>query len=105
MPLLRILPGLYGLYLVGVGLIAIHAAERKRTWTVMGVLAVLLVLLSIFAMLATRAAQNMAEDMRTRLGPNSQFQRDLQKAQQDMLRAAEELKRQQQQPPPPEPQK
>jgi hypothetical protein len=100
-PLLRLLPGLYALYLVGIGLITIHAAERKRTWTVMAVLAAILVLLSILGMLAGRAVQKMGTDMRTQFGPNSEFQREIQKAQQEMQRAAEEAKRRQQQAPPP----
>ncbi len=93
-PLLRMLPGLYGLYLVAVGLITIHAADRKRTYTVVGILAALLVLFSIMAMLAARAVRDMGSEMQTKFGPNSQFQRDLQKAQDEMKRAAEEMKRQ-----------
>jgi hypothetical protein len=95
-PLLGTLPSLYGLYLVAQGLIAIHGADRKRTYVVTGVLGALLVLMAILGLLASRAAQQMAEGMDERYGPNSEFQREMQKAQQEMQRAAEELRRQQQ---------
>jgi hypothetical protein len=95
-PVLRFLPGLYGLYLVAVGLITIHAADRKKTYVVTGVLAVLLVIFGIMGLLATRAVQQMGADMKTQLGPGSQFQRDMEKARQDMQRASEETRRQQQ---------
>lgn len=58
-PLLRFLPTLYGLYLAAVGLVAIHAADRRRTYAVMGVLAALFVIFSILAALAGRAVQQM----------------------------------------------
>jgi hypothetical protein len=74
-PALRFLPGLYGLYLVAVGLIAIHAADRTKTWVVMGVLAALLVVFGVMGMLATRAMQQVGAEM--------QFQREVQKVQQD----------------------
>jgi hypothetical protein len=105
-PLVRMLPGLYGLYLVAVGLIAIHAADRKRTYTVVGILAALLVLLSVMAMFAVRAARQLGSELQTQLGAGSDFQRDTQKLQEEMKRVADELQRraQQQQPPAPPPQ-
>jgi hypothetical protein len=95
-PVLRFLPGLYGLYLVAVGLIAIHAADRTRTYVVTGILAVLLCIFGVMSMLATRAVQQMGADMQGQFGPNSQFQRDMEKARQEMQKAAEEMRRQQQ---------
>lgn len=95
-PVLRFLPGLYGLYIVAQGLIAIHAADRKKTWIVMGVLAALLVVFGIMGMLATRAVQQVGADMKTQFGPNSQFQRDMEKARQEMQRSTDEMRRQQQ---------
>ena len=94
LPLLNVLPSLYGLYLVAQGLIAIHAADRKRTYVATAVLAALLVLMSIMGWVAGRAAQQMAQDMDGRFGPNSEFQREMQKAQEEMKRAAEELRKQ-----------
>ena len=97
-PLLGWLPSLYGLYLVAQGLIAIHAADRKRTYVATGVLAAILVLFSLMAMLAGRAASQVATQMEGKYGKDSELQREMQKAQQEMQRAAEEMRRRQQQP-------
>lgn len=73
-PFLRYLPALYGLYLVAVGLITIHGAERRRTYAVMGVLAAIFVLLSIMFALAGSAVQQQGSG-ETRYGPGSDLQR------------------------------
>jgi hypothetical protein len=73
-PLLRFLPTLYGLYLVAQGLIAIHAAERTKTYVTTGVLAALFVLFAIMMAMTGRAVQQMGADMKTQLRPNSQLQ-------------------------------
>lgn len=103
-PLLNVLPNLYGLYLVALGLVAIHAADRKRTFASVAVLAALVVLMSIMGWLAGRAMQQVGQDMEGRFGPGSEFQREMQKAQleaqraaEQMQRAAEDLRRQQEQ--------
>jgi hypothetical protein len=96
-PLLSVVPSLYGLYLVAQGLIAIHAADGKKTYVSVGVLAALLVLFSIVGMLAGRAAQEMSREMEGRFGQGSEFQREMQKAQQEMQKAMEEMKKQQEQ--------
>lgn len=96
-PLLRLLPGLYGLYLVALGLIAIHAADRKKTFVSVGVLGLILILFTVMGMLAGRAVQQMGSEMEAKYGQGSDFQKNLEKATQEMKRAAEEAQRQQQQ--------
>ena len=95
MQLLPTLAGLYGLYLCAVGLITIHAADRKKTYAVTGVLAAILILFGIVGMIAGRAVQQMGSEMESKYGAGSDFQREIQKAQQEMQRAAEEMRRQQ----------
>lgn len=95
-PLVRFLPTLYGLYLVAQGLMAIHAADRAKTYVATGVLAVLLVLFAIMGMVMGRAAQQFGSEMKTQFGEGSQFQRDMAKAREDIQRAAEEARRKQQ---------
>jgi hypothetical protein len=96
-PILRVLPGLYGLYLVAMGLLAIHAADRRKTFVSVGVLAAILVLFSLMAMLAGRAAREMGTEMEAKYGQGSEFQKNLEKATEEMKRAAEEAQRRQQQ--------
>ncbi len=94
-PLLGTLATLYGLFLAAQGLFAIHAAERRRTTLVTGILGVLVVLMAIGGFFAGRAAQRMAADTDARFGPNSEFQREMQKAREEMQRAVDEQRRQQ----------
>ena len=89
-PLLNVLASLYGLYLVVQGLIAVHAADAKRTYVCAAVLAAILVLFTVLGLFAQRAAQEA-------FGEGSDFQREMQKAQVEMQRAAEEMKKAQQQ--------
>jgi hypothetical protein len=58
-PGLGILPVLYGLYVAAQGLIAIHAADRTKTYVVTGILALLAVLFGILGVLGMHALSQM----------------------------------------------
>ncbi|HEY6002917.1 MAG TPA: YIP1 family protein [Anaeromyxobacter sp.] len=73
-PFLQFVVFLYGLYLAAQGIIAIHAANRTKTYVVTGVLAVLVVVLGIMATVAGHAMQQVGSEM--------QHQQDLQRVRQ-----------------------
>jgi hypothetical protein len=87
------LANLYALWIVAAGIIAIHLGDRKRTLLVMAVLGVVVILLSIAGVAVGHAAKNASEDLESRYGAGSDFQREIEKARSDMQRAAEEMQR------------
>jgi hypothetical protein len=99
-PLLGIVPGLYGLYLVALGVVAIEGADRKKTSIAAGVLAGILVLFQVLGFFSARAARRAAEDLEARYGAGSEFERnvkrsteELQKMSEQMQKAAEEARK------------
>jgi hypothetical protein len=92
-PLLGIAANLYGLYIVAVGVVTLHLADRRRTFTAAVVLAVIVVIAGIASFFATRAAKDMSAEMEAKYGERSEFQREMQRATEEMKRAAEEMKR------------
>jgi len=92
-PLVNILPSLYGLYLVAIGLVVVHAADRRKTFISVAVLGALLVLMTISSLLAMRAARSAATDLDKAFGPGSKFQQDLAKGAEQLQRAAEEARK------------
>jgi hypothetical protein len=98
--LLSIVANLYGLYVVALGVITLHLADRKKTFTVVGVLAAIVVVIGISGYFAARAAKNFAAelqkgtvDLQKNFGDGSQFQRDLAKAAEEARKAAEQMQK------------
>jgi hypothetical protein len=60
-PLLSLAPQLYGLYLVGLGMIAIFPTDARKTWKAMAVLAALALITSTSAYFAGRTARRALE--------------------------------------------
>jgi len=67
-PGLSILANLYGMYIVALGIIALHAANRQTTFIVLGVLAAIWLLVAVIgyftARMAAGAAAGMAQQMK-----------------------------------------
>ena len=59
-PVLYLLPYLYGFYLLAIGSVLLHASERRRTFLVVGVLALALAIFDLLAILAARGAAHLA---------------------------------------------
>jgi hypothetical protein len=91
-PLVRYLPSFYGLYLVALGVIALHQSDRKRTFVVAGVLAGIMVLFIVIGMLIGMAARTAGNELRTRYGEGSEFQKEMQKSAEEMRKAAEKMR-------------
>ncbi len=62
-PLLGILPHLYGLYLIALGIIALHDTPRQRTLIVVGVLALIVIIIDASAWFAARSAARFMEQV------------------------------------------
>lgn len=95
-PFLGIAANLYGLYIVAIGVVTLHLADRRRTFTVAAVLAVVVLIVGISGFFAARAAKDIGADMEARFGDRSELQREMQRAAEEMQRAADEMKRAQQ---------
>lgn len=91
-PVVRFLPWFYGLYIVALGIIALHMADRKRTFVVTGVLAAIYILLVVVGLILGAAARTMSSEIRQNYGEGSQFQRDMRQAGEEMKKAAEKLR-------------
>lgn len=91
-PLVRYLPSFYGLYLIALGIIAIHLADRKKTFVVTGVLAGIFVLFIVVGMLIGAAARTAGDELKARYGEGSDFQRELKKSAEEMRKAAEKMR-------------
>jgi len=91
-PLVRHAPSFYGLYLVALGIIALHLADRRKTFTIAGVLAAVLAVLLVMGVLAGRAAKKAGEEIKARYGEGSEFQKEIQKSAEEMRKAAERMR-------------
>jgi hypothetical protein len=91
-PLVRYLPSFYGLYLVALGIIALHLADRKKTFVVTGVLAGIMVLFIVVGMLFGMAARSASQALKTEYGEGSEFQKELRKSAEEMRKAAERMR-------------
>jgi hypothetical protein len=91
-PVVRYLPSFYGLYLVALGIIALHLADRKKTFVVTGVLAGIYVLFIVVGLLIGAAARTVGSQINTQYGEGSEFQRELRKSAEEMRKAAEKMK-------------
>ncbi len=92
-PLLDVVPQIYGLYLVVLGIVAIHTADRKRAFVVAGILAGLLVLITVAGLFTARAAKSAAADMEAKYGEGSEFQKEMQRSTQELQKAVEAAQR------------
>jgi hypothetical protein len=92
-PVLQYLPSFYGLYVAALGIIALHLADRRRTFVVTGVLAAILAIFVVMAMMAASAARRAGEDLRARYGEGSEFQREMQKMSEELRKAGEEARK------------
>ena len=79
-PLLSLAPQLYGLYLVGLGMIALFSTDARKTWTAMAVLAALALVTTTSAYFAGRTARSALERYGT----------DVSKAAAEIQRAADQ---------------
>ncbi len=89
-PLLQYLPTFYGLYVAALGIVALHLADRRRTFIATGVLAALL---AVYVGVVGIAGRRAAEDLRARYGEGSEFQKEMQKATEELGKASEEMRR------------
>jgi hypothetical protein len=92
-PLLGIVPGLYGLYLVALGVVAIEAADRRKTTIAAGVLAGILVLFQVIGFFTARAARRAAEDLEARYGTGSEFERNVKRSTEELQRMSEQMQK------------
>jgi hypothetical protein len=92
-PVVRHLPAFYGLYIAALGIIALHLADRRKTFVITGVLAAVMVVFVLMGMMAGAAARRAGEEIRTRYGEGSQFQREMKKSAEEMRKAAEEMRK------------
>ncbi len=92
-PFLPTLANLYGLWIVVAGVIAIHLGDRKRTFVAAAVLAVAVVVVGIAGALLARGGDDATASLQGRFGAGSDFQRDVEKARDEMRRATEEMQR------------
>jgi hypothetical protein len=91
-PLLGTLASLYGLYVVAQGLVTLHLAERRRAFAACAALAVLVALLGLVGHLWGSEGRDGAADVDRRFGEGSEFRREMQRAEQELRRAADEAK-------------
>ncbi len=89
-PLLQYLPAFYGLYVAALGIVALHLADRRRTFIATGVLAAVL---AVYVGVVGMAGRRAAEDLRTGYGEGSEFQKQMQKATEELGKATEEMRR------------
>ncbi len=96
-PFLPLLVHVYGLYVIGLGMIALFPTDARKTWIVMAVLAALALVMTTSGYLATRAARRSLDsygDAARRLG--EQLDRsggDFSKAAEELRKAAEQAGR------------
>lgn len=89
-PLLQYLPTFYGLYIAALGIVALHQADRRRTFIVTGVLAAIL---AIYVAVVAVAARRVTDDLRTRYGADSEFHKEMQQAADELRKAADEARK------------
>jgi len=92
-PLVQYLPSFYGLYIAALGIIALHLADRRRTFIVTGVLAAIMAIFVVMGMMAATAARRTGEEIRAKYGEGSEFQKEMQKMREDLEKAAEEARK------------
>jgi len=92
-PGVQYLPSFYGLYIAALGIIALHLADRRRTFIVTGVLAAILAIFAVMGMMAASAARRAGDDLRARYGEGSEFQKEMQKMSEDLKKAGEEARK------------
>ncbi len=92
-PILQHLPSFYGLYVAALGIIALHLADRRRTFVVTGVLAVILAIFVVMGLMAASAARRAGDELRAKYGEGSEFQKEMQKMTDDLKKAAEDARK------------
>lgn len=92
-PLLSLLPGLYGLYLIALGVIALQLGDRRKTFIAAGVLAGLLVLFQLIGFFTAMALRSSGSQLETRYGEGSQFQRDVERSAEEIRQKMEKAAR------------
>lgn len=92
-PLLGIVPSLYGLYLVALGVIAIEVADRRKTFITAGVLAGILVLFQVVGLFTAMAARSAADKLEAQYGEGSQFQRNVKRSTEELRRMSEQMEK------------
>jgi hypothetical protein len=82
-PLLSLAPQLYGLYLVGLGMIALFPTDARKTWTAMLVLGAIALFATTSAYFAARSARQALE----------RYGSDVSRAAEELRRTAEEARK------------
>jgi hypothetical protein len=92
-PFLGIVPSLYGLYLVALGVIAIEVADRRKTFIAAGVLAGILVVFQVVGFFTAMAARSAADKLEAQYGAGSEFQRNMQRSTEELQRMSEQMQK------------
>ncbi len=85
-PFLPTLANLYGIWIVVAGVLALHAADRRRTYAAAAVLAAVVAVVGVAGTLAGAGGEDP-------FGHGSSFQREVEKAREEMKRRTEDLQR------------
>jgi hypothetical protein len=80
-----------GTFEVAQGTVALHLADRRRTFAACAALGVLVGLLGAAGYVGERAARDRG-DMEDRFGEGSEFQREMRRAQEELRRAADDAR-------------
>jgi hypothetical protein len=88
-PLLGLVPSLYGLYLVALGVIAIEAGDRRKTFIAAGVLAGILVLFQLVGL----AARSAGDRLQARYGAGSELEQNMQRSTEELQRMSDQMRR------------
>ena len=88
LPYAPLLASAYGMYLIIIGVIAVHRVPENKAWTVLGGIAAVLLLFSLLATMAGRRAADDLDDWQRQLERSTQ---ELEKAAPHLEKGAEEL--------------